>query len=94
MEENKKTEPVSGQAVMTVKDLRTALKTRQGILYPVDGVSLEIPKGKIIGLVGESGCGKSMMANSIMNLLPKSGDSDVCRYGDSGTGAPVLQLSP
>ena len=53
MEENKKTEPVSGQAVMTVKDLRTALKTRQGILYPVDGVSLEIPKGKIIGLVGE-----------------------------------------
>ena len=73
MEENKKTEPVSGQAVMTVKDLRTALKTRQGILYPVDGVSLEIPKGKIIGLVGESGCGKSMMANSIMNLLPKNG---------------------
>ncbi len=73
MEEKKTTEPVSEQAVMTVKDLRTALKTRQGILYPVDGVSLEIPKGKIIGLVGESGCGKSMMANSIMNLLPKNG---------------------
>ena len=48
MEENKKTEPVSGQAVMTVKDLRTALKTRQGILYPVDGMASawKSPRGK------------------------------------------------
>ncbi len=63
----------TGEAALSISGLRTALKTKDGVLYPVDGVDLEIPKGKIVGLVGESGCGKSMMANSIMNLLPKNG---------------------
>ena len=63
----------AGEAALSISGLRTALKTKDGVLYPVDGVDLEIPKGKIVGLVGESGCGKSMMANSIMNLLPKNG---------------------
>lgn len=61
------------QPVLKIEGLRTAIATRKEPLYPVDGVSLEIPRGKIVGLVGESGCGKSMMANSIMNLLPKTG---------------------
>ena len=59
--------------VLSISGLRTCLSTRKGSLYPVDGVDLEIPRGKIVGLVGESGCGKSMMANSIMGLLPTGG---------------------
>lgn len=74
-EEMKRLDGVRGETdspVLQVRGLRTVIKTRKENLYPVDGVDLELPKGKIIGLVGESGCGKSMMANSIMGLLPKN----------------------
>ena len=60
-------------SVLRISGLRTCLETRKGKLYPVDGVDLKIPRGKIVGLVGESGCGKSMMANSVMGLLPQGG---------------------
>jgi len=60
-------------AVLRISGLRTCLTTRKGDLYPVDGVDVVIPKGKIVGLVGESGCGKSMMANTVMGLLPQGG---------------------
>lgn len=60
-------------AVLKISGLRTCLTTRKGRLYPVDGVDLEIPRGRIVALVGESGCGKSMMANSVMGLLPQGG---------------------
>ena len=60
-------------AVLKISGLRTCLTTRKGRLYPVDSVDLEIPRGKIVALVGESGCGKSMMANSVMGLLPQGG---------------------
>lgn len=73
MDDKRIAEVKAGEAALSISGLRTALKTKDGILYPVDGVSLEIPRGKIVGLVGESGCGKSMMANSIMNLLPRNG---------------------
>ena len=43
-----------------------------GVVLPVSGVSLEIPKGKTVALVGESGCGKSLTALSIMRLLPEA----------------------
>ena len=62
-----------GATVLQISGLRTSLSTRKAEVYPVDGVELEIPRGKIVALVGESGCGKSMMANSIMGLLPKGG---------------------
>ena len=73
MENEMKNSQSPQEPVLRIQGLRTAVKTRKAVLYPVDGVDLELPKGKIIGLVGESGCGKSMMANSIMNLLPKNG---------------------
>ena len=60
-------------AVLKISGLRTCLTTRKSRLYPVDGVDLEMPRGRIVALVGESGCGKSMMANSVMGLLPQGG---------------------
>jgi oligopeptide/dipeptide ABC transporter ATP-binding protein len=62
---------MSGDAVLKVRDLRTQFFLRRGVLKAVDGVSFSLHRGEVLGLVGESGCGKSLTALSIMRLLPK-----------------------
>jgi oligopeptide transport system ATP-binding protein len=57
--------------LLEVKDLKTHFFTREGVVQAVDGVSFAIEKGKTLGIVGESGCGKSVTALSIMGLIPK-----------------------
>jgi len=56
--------------ILQVKDLETKFHTKKGVIRAVDHVSFEVGKGKVIGLVGESGCGKSMTALSVMGLVP------------------------
>jgi oligopeptide/dipeptide ABC transporter ATP-binding protein len=58
-------------ALLEVTDLRTHFFTREGTVRAVDGVSFSVEKGKTLGIVGESGCGKSVTALSIMGLIPK-----------------------
>jgi len=58
-------------ALLEVQDLQTHFFTREGVVRAVDGVSFEVDKGKTLGIVGESGCGKSVTALSIMGLLPQ-----------------------
>ena len=58
-------------ALLEVDDLRTHFFTREGVVRAVDGVSFAVEKGKTLGIVGESGCGKSVTALSIMGLIPK-----------------------
>jgi oligopeptide/dipeptide ABC transporter ATP-binding protein len=53
-----------------VRDLRVEIPTPRGVVKAVDGVSLEVPRGGALGLVGESGCGKSMTLRAILGLLP------------------------
>jgi len=55
--------------VLKVVNLTVKIPTRQGVLRPVDKLSLEIAKGKILGVVGESGAGKSMTGNAVIGLL-------------------------
>src|SRR5262249_37071794 len=55
--------------ILEVQDLRTYFKTRRGDVHAVDGVSFSLERGKTLGIVGESGCGKSVTALSIMGLL-------------------------
>ncbi len=57
--------------VLDVRDLHTHLFLRRGIVKAVDGISFSLRRGEVLGLVGESGCGKSMTALSLMRLLPK-----------------------
>jgi oligopeptide/dipeptide ABC transporter ATP-binding protein len=59
--------------LLEIKDLRTYFFTRDGTVKAVDGVSLTIKRGQIHGIVGESGCGKSMTAMSILRLVDKPG---------------------
>jgi oligopeptide/dipeptide ABC transporter ATP-binding protein len=59
--------------VLDVRDLHTHFFLRRGVVKAVDGVSLALHRGEVLGLVGESGCGKSLTALSIMRLLPKGG---------------------
>jgi oligopeptide/dipeptide ABC transporter ATP-binding protein len=60
-------------ALLAVDDLRTYFKTRAGEVHAVDGVSFSVERGKTLGIVGESGCGKSVTALSIMGLLASTG---------------------
>ena len=57
--------------LLEVNDLKTHFFTREGVVQAVDGVSFAIEKGQTLGIVGESGCGKSVTALSIMGLIPK-----------------------
>src|SRR3954449_8157430 len=58
-------------ALLEVRDLRTYFATREGDVKAVDGVSFDVESGKTLSIVGESGCGKSVTALSIMGLIPK-----------------------
>ncbi len=61
------------EALLEVVDLRTHFATADGLVRAVDGVSLRIRPGKTLGVVGESGCGKSITALSIMRLIERPG---------------------
>ena len=59
--------------LLEVKNLQTHFKTRAGVVRAVDGVSFHLDEGELLGLVGESGCGKSVTALSIMRLVAPPG---------------------
>ena len=61
----------TGETVLEVRDLHTHFFLRRGVVKAVDGVSFSLRRGEVLGLVGESGCGKSLTALSLMRLLPK-----------------------
>ena len=62
---------VADDVVLDVKDLHTYFFNRRGVLKAVDGVSFQLRRGETLGLVGESGCGKSMTALSLLRLVPR-----------------------
>ncbi len=60
-------------ALLEVEDLRTYFKTREGEVHAVDGVSFSVEEGQSLGIVGESGCGKSVTVLSVMGLVQTPG---------------------
>ena len=58
-------------ALLEVQDLRTQFHTRDGLVYAVNGVSYELAEGETLGIVGESGCGKSVSVLSLLRLIPE-----------------------
>jgi len=59
--------------LLEIKDLTTHFFTRSGVVKAVDNLSLGLRKGRVLGLVGESGCGKTVTALSVLNLVPYPG---------------------
>jgi peptide/nickel transport system ATP-binding protein len=79
------------QPVLELRDVEVSFPTERGLLKPVDGVSFSVEAGRTTAVVGESGCGKSVTALSIMGLLPRGG-----RIGGSIrlSGREVSTLTP
>ena len=57
--------------LLEIESLESGFETEEGLVQAVDGVSFELDKGRTLGIVGESGCGKTVTAMSIVDLLPK-----------------------
>jgi len=62
---------VNAQALLSVEDVAVDLPTARGNLRAVDRVDLTLSPGRTLGIVGESGCGKTMLSRAILQLLPK-----------------------
>ena len=57
--------------LLEIENLESGFDTERGLVKAVDGLSFELEKGRTLGIVGESGCGKTVTAMSIVDLLPK-----------------------
>ena len=56
------------QAILSVENLKISIRMEEGVLTPVRGVSFQIREGETMGLVGESGCGKSLTSKAILGI--------------------------
>jgi peptide/nickel transport system ATP-binding protein len=90
------------EILLQIKDLKTHFFLHEGTVRAVDGVSLTVPAGKTVCIVGESGCGKSIMARSILRLIERPGRivggqilwASASRGGDPGLdGQPDKQVT-
>ncbi|WP_309122832.1 ABC transporter ATP-binding protein [Paenibacillus sp.] len=89
--------------LLSVRDLRIRIEMDNGVMHAVDGVDFDIKKGQTLGLVGESGCGKSLTSRAILGLNPKEcettgsirfrspGESSGDKEGD---GVDIVSLDP
>jgi oligopeptide/dipeptide ABC transporter ATP-binding protein len=86
----------AADSILQIRDLVTAFDTDAGRMTAVDGVSFDVPRGKTLGIVGESGCGKSVTAFSITRLLPqphgKILSGSILFEGQELTTMPLEQL--
>lgn len=85
-------------ALLEIKDLMTHFHLQEGIVRAVDGVSFEIRRGRTLGIIGESGCGKSVTAHSILRLVPSPPGNIVngqilLRRGDNASDQKPVDLA-
>jgi peptide/nickel transport system ATP-binding protein len=86
------------KALVSVRDLRTQFMTDEGVVKAVDGVSFDLYAGRTLGIVGESGCGKSVTAHSILGIVEQPGHiigGQILLYdGDSDSEIDLVKLAP
>jgi len=82
--------PCHCDALLRVNDLQVSLPTNRGIVRAVDGVTFGLDRGKTLSIVGESGCGKSILCRSLLKLLPADAilgkDSEICYRNENLVG--------
>ncbi|KAA8670158.1 ABC transporter ATP-binding protein [Vibrio gigantis] len=92
-EDKRKVGIQQGDNILEVKDLEVSFSTDSGVVQVLHGVSFKVKRGTTLGLVGESGCGKSVTSMSIMGLLPKP-YGEVTRGQILYEGRDLTQLDP
>src|SRR5947207_3970014 len=78
--------------LLQVDDLRVEFTTRRGVVFAVNGISFAIAPGETLGIVGESGCGKSVTSLALLGILARNGR--VPAGTAAFAGRDLLQLSP
>ena len=90
--------PPAAEVLLEVRNLKTQFKLRQGIVRSVDGVDLTVYRGQTLGVVGESGCGKSVTAQSILRIVPHPGEivgGQILLHGkEGGETVDLVTLPP
>jgi len=87
----------SERTVLEIKNLKTHFRMDEGLLKAVDGVDLTLEQGKTLGIVGESGCGKSVTSHSILRIVPKTAkvEGEMLLHRKKGKGTVDLaKLDP
>ena len=89
---------MDGEPLLSVRDLKTTFAQDEGVVKAVDGVSFDVAPGATLGIVGESGCGKSVTARSILRIVDRpgrivGGEIWFRRPGAAGTGAQTVDLA-
>src|SRR5437899_10967500 len=91
---------VENEPLLSVRNLHTYFAQDEGMVKAVDGVSLEMSAGATLGVVGESGCGKSVTARSILRIVDRPGRIVAGEIwlrrppANGGAGSPAVDLAP
>jgi peptide/nickel transport system ATP-binding protein len=87
---------INNDIILQVKDLHTHFFTESGVTRALSGVDFTLRRGEVLGIVGESGCGKSVTAQCIMNMVPSRGrimGGEITYYRGSGAGSPAEAIT-
>src|SRR5881396_3095653 len=90
--------PMDAEPLLSVRNLKTYFAQDEGVVRAVDGVSFDMAQGATLGIVGESGCGKSVTARSILRIVDRpgkiiEGEIKFRRPPKNGGGSRVLDLA-
>ncbi|HPV62579.1 MAG TPA: ATP-binding cassette domain-containing protein, partial [Fervidobacterium sp.] len=82
-------------AIIKVEDLKMHYKTKMGYVKAVDGISFELESGESLGIVGESGCGKTSVSMTLLRTLPENAEfmGGHVWFNDNGKMVDLTQLS-
>src|ERR1700675_1986487 len=83
--------------LLEIEDLQAHFFTHEGVIKAVDGVSFSIPRGKTLCVVGESGCGKSVTARAILQVIDSPGrivNGDILFRPEPGSEVNIARLPP
>jgi ABC-type dipeptide/oligopeptide/nickel transport system ATPase component len=87
----------NGDVLLSIRNLKTYFPTEEGLVRAVDGVSFDVKEGKTLGVVGESGCGKSTVGRAILRIIDKPGhieDGEILwRTGDGNGGRREIDIA-
>jgi peptide/nickel transport system ATP-binding protein len=86
---------VNDELLLSVQGLSTYFHLRDGVLKAVHNISFDVKKGTVLGIVGESGCGKSITARSVLRMVKKPGSSTgKILFNDDGNVTDLVSLDP